>query len=193
MESLTAHLVEDVLPEVAVRQWTLSLPFDLRRLLASQPELLSAVHRIFLEVIFGWLRRRAALEGVADGRCGAVSFIQRFNQSLGIDVHFHVVALDGVYSPSFSEERPTFHEVAAPTAEQVQALACEVAKRTRRLLQRRGLVDERGEPVAAVSQEPTPKGAAARRIWRSSLPPRRRTRSRQAVSIPGPRSSPSAP
>ena len=143
------------LAEVAVRQWTLSLPFDLRRLLACQPLLLSAVHRIFIEAVFGCLRRRAALEGVADGRCGAVSFIQRFNQSLGIDVHFHVVALDGLYSPPLGEEPPTFHEVAAPSAEEVHALACEVARRTHRLLQRRGFLDDQGEPAAVVSQEPT--------------------------------------
>jgi ribosomal protein S27E len=155
MESLTAHLVEDVLPEVSVRQWTLSLPFDLRRLLACRPELLSAVHTIFIETVFGWLRGSANVQGVADGRCGAVSFIQRFNQSLGADVHFHLVALDGVYSAPADEERPTFHEVAEPRAQEVHALAGEVAARTRRLLHRRGLLNDDGEPAAPASQEPT--------------------------------------
>jgi hypothetical protein len=53
------------------------------------------------------------------------------------------------------------HEVPAPSAEQVHALACEVAKRTRRLRQRRGLVDEQGEPVAAVSARQLVIGAAS--------------------------------
>lgn len=52
MESLSAHLVDRVLPDVALRQWTLSLPFPLRPMLAADASLLGAVHRLFVACVF---------------------------------------------------------------------------------------------------------------------------------------------
>jgi hypothetical protein len=64
-----AHLVDRVIPEVPVRQWVLSLPFDLRFLLAQDRSLLSPFLRIFIDVIFTRYRRGA---DDADAQCGAV-------------------------------------------------------------------------------------------------------------------------
>jgi hypothetical protein len=46
MVETTAHLVENVIPRVAVRQWVLSFPIPLRLLLAAQPHLLTPVLRV---------------------------------------------------------------------------------------------------------------------------------------------------
>jgi uncharacterized protein (DUF983 family) len=46
-----ADLVECVLPAVPLRQWVLSVPYSLRLPLAADPVLLTAVSRIFFEVI----------------------------------------------------------------------------------------------------------------------------------------------
>ena len=50
MAQTAAHLVEQVIPHVPVRQWVLSLPIPLRMLLAAQPHLvtpvLQVVHRL---------------------------------------------------------------------------------------------------------------------------------------------------
>ena len=78
MTELAGHLVDRVLPEVPVRQWVLSLPWSLRYLLAFDAALCRDVLAVFIRVVFGWLRRRAAGQGVADGQCGAVTVIQRF-------------------------------------------------------------------------------------------------------------------
>ena len=51
-----ARLVDHVLPDVRLRQWVLSVPFELRLVLAKKPEALSAVGRIFIEEIFRWQR-----------------------------------------------------------------------------------------------------------------------------------------
>ncbi len=56
-----AHLTERVLPDVPVRQWVLSVPFELRLLLAREPAALSAVGRIFVREILRWQRAQAAL------------------------------------------------------------------------------------------------------------------------------------
>jgi Transposase zinc-binding domain len=46
-----AHLVDHVLPDVPVRQWVLTVPSEVRRLLALRPEALTAQNRIFVEEI----------------------------------------------------------------------------------------------------------------------------------------------
>jgi hypothetical protein len=51
MANAAAHLVDRVLPNVPVRQWVLSLPFELRRLVAFDAKVLSAVSRIFSSAV----------------------------------------------------------------------------------------------------------------------------------------------
>jgi hypothetical protein len=48
--------------------------------------------------VLGFLRGRARDEGVADGRGGAVAVIQRFGSALNLNVHTHVLGLDGVFA-----------------------------------------------------------------------------------------------
>jgi len=43
MAETAAHLVEQVIPHVPVRQWVVSFPIPLRHLFATQPQLLSPV------------------------------------------------------------------------------------------------------------------------------------------------------
>ena len=45
-----------VLPEVPVRQWVCTLPFELRYLCAYDPEACSAIRRIYMRSVFRWLR-----------------------------------------------------------------------------------------------------------------------------------------
>ena len=97
MADTAAQLVERVLPQVPVRQWVLSLPFDLRYRLAYDAALTSAVLDLFVRTVFASLRRRARRQRVVvRGQCGAVTFVQRFGDALNLNVHFHSLVLDGV-------------------------------------------------------------------------------------------------
>src|SRR5262249_37269851 len=49
-----AHLVDHVLPDVPVRQWVLTAPFEVRRVLALRPDALTGAGRIFMEEIARW-------------------------------------------------------------------------------------------------------------------------------------------
>ena len=89
-----AHLVDHVLPDVPVRQWVLTAPNEVRRVLALRPDALTAQGRIFVEEIARWQKHAAS----ADGETGAVTFVQRFNSTLGCFVHFHVLMPGGVFS-----------------------------------------------------------------------------------------------
>lgn len=73
-----ANLVDRVLPDVPIRQWVLSVPFELRGLIAARADALTAVSRIFIETVFARLRERAEMIGIAAPRCGAVTHVQRF-------------------------------------------------------------------------------------------------------------------
>jgi hypothetical protein len=46
MDETAAHLGDHILPHLPARQWVLSLPIPLRRLLAAQPKLLTRVLQV---------------------------------------------------------------------------------------------------------------------------------------------------
>jgi hypothetical protein len=83
MADTAAHLVDQVLQEVPIRQWVLSLPFALRYRLAYDSGLARDVLQIFIRTVFSSLRRRAKKQsGIRKARCGGVTFVQRFGGAL---------------------------------------------------------------------------------------------------------------
>ena len=74
--------------------------------LAFDVGLTRAVLRVFLRTAFGWQRRRAAERGVPGARGGAVTAIQRFGGAANLNVHFHSLVFDGVYTRPTPAARP---------------------------------------------------------------------------------------
>ncbi len=134
------------LPAVPVRQWGLSLPFDLRRLAAFKADVLSALVRIFIEAVFTRYRACGIVSGEA--HCGAVTFVQRFGSSLNLNVHFHVVVLDGLYTRD-PQGRLGFHPAPAPDRRELEAMVARAHGRAIAWLSRHGHLQ------AALSTEPT--------------------------------------
>lgn len=77
MADTAAHMVDEVLPDVPIRQWVISFPYRIRYVLAYDPKLCCAVRRIFVRCVQGLIERRAGEQGVASPRTGAVVFAQR--------------------------------------------------------------------------------------------------------------------
>src|SRR5476649_2191094 len=96
MTESSALLVDTVLPHEPMRQWVLSVPYPLRLVLASQPYDMSKVLRIVYRAISTYLIKKAGLTKKT-ARTGAVTLIQRFGGALNLNVHFHILFLDGVY------------------------------------------------------------------------------------------------
>jgi hypothetical protein len=139
MADTAAHLVDQVLPEVPMRQWVLSLPFALRYRLAYDAALTSAVLGVFVRAVLAALRRRARkLWSVPRGQCGAITFVQRFGDALNLNVHFHSLLLDGVYAPGPGGDL-RFHPLPPPEGAEVARVVTQVARRIAQLLERRGL------------------------------------------------------
>ena len=135
MAQTAAHLVDQVLPDVPVRQWVLSLPIPLRYLLAAHPKLLSPALEIVQRVITGYLVKKSALPR-SEIHTGAVTLIQRFGSAANLNIHFHSLVLDGVYR--IENGQPLFHPVAPPTTAELARLLERIVQRVLALLTRRG-------------------------------------------------------
>jgi hypothetical protein len=134
------NLVENVLPEVPLRQFVLTVPFPLRFPLAFNGKLLGQVLRIFTDTVAGWYRRRHIDRGLSDGEPGAATVIQRANSDLRLNPHFHSLFLDGVYSPDGDGKGHMFHSAPAPSQQEIETLVCRASKRILRFLQHRGII-----------------------------------------------------
>jgi hypothetical protein len=153
MTERAAHLIDHVLPRVPVRQWVLSLPFELRYRLAWDHKLCRAVLAVYTRALFGFYRKRARALGYRDGRTGTVTVIQRFGGALNLNVHFHTLAVDGVFVRE-PDGSLSFAAAKAPTDGEVEALLGVIRKRVLRLLVRRGLLCE--EPSESLDEPEAP-------------------------------------
>jgi hypothetical protein len=142
MADTAAHLVDNVIPHVPVRQWVLSLPYEIRYRMSYDKRLISDVLAVFLRVIQGWYRRKAKALGFANVQGGSVSFVQKFGSSLNATPHYHSLLLDGGYAISDDSKEPFFVATPPPTDEDVKQVAETVAARAIRLLERRGVIGE---------------------------------------------------
>ena len=83
MWDATCHLCDHVLPDTAMRQWVLTAPYEVRRVMALRPDALTACHRLFVTEIARWQKASSALAGA---QTGTVTFVQRFHSALGSGV-----------------------------------------------------------------------------------------------------------
>jgi ribosomal protein S27E len=135
MAGTAAHLVENVLPAVPYRQWVLSLPRQVRFLLARDGDLLSQVLGVFLHKVFAWQRRRARTYGIADPHGGAVTFVQRFGSLLNLNCHAHALLPDGVFAAD-PDGVVRFCPLPPPWDDDVARLLDQIARAIHRLVER---------------------------------------------------------
>ncbi len=157
MTERAAHLVDEVLPQVPVRQWVLTVPYRLRYQMAWDHALSRAVLGVYARVVLDLYARGARERGSRDGRTGMVTVIQRAASGLNLNVHFHMLVLDGVFSeaPGGALE---FHPAPAPRDDEVAEVLATVRHRVQRQLVRRGL--EPGDEAAGADERDV-AGAAA--------------------------------
>jgi hypothetical protein len=144
MVDLAAQLVDRVFPrDVPVRQWVLSVPWELRILVARDPKVLSHLLRVFHDEVEKSYLARVRTELPGKRRAAAVSFIQRFSGSLGVNVHDHSVWLDGVYVLPPGDAPPTFVAAIPPTHAEIEHVATRVCERMFRWLRRTKRIEHR--------------------------------------------------
>jgi hypothetical protein len=142
MAERAAHLVDRVLPHVATRQWVLTVPWTRRWLLARRSDLADGVLRVALRTIGQWYRQTTGRTG---GKSGSVTSIQRFGSALNLNLHFHVIHLDGVFDRG-ADDALRFFE-ATPTTDDIEALVVEVGLACERWLGKQGFAGEAEDNV----------------------------------------------
>jgi hypothetical protein len=121
-----------------MRQWVLSAPYPLRYLFASQPKIMGKVLGIVYRTLSTHLIHKADYKKY-QAHTGAVTLIQRFGGALNLNIHFHMLLLDGVYVDQ--DRKPgRFAWVKVPSTAELSQLTHTIAYRTGRFLERQGLL-----------------------------------------------------
>lgn len=157
MSDIAAHLVDEVLPKVPIRQWVCSLPWRLRYAMGYNRELCADVLAAFIGALRRSLRRRAkrelGLRSVEDAQIGAITFVQRGDSSLRLNVHFHTLALDGVYVRDATGVL-RFHALPNPSPEHVSDVARWTHEQLVRVCERHGRsLDELDDATDELAQD----------------------------------------
>jgi Putative transposase/Transposase zinc-binding domain len=140
MTESSALLVDTVLPHQPMRQWVLSVPFPLRFLFASQPHVMSKVLGIVTRTIATYLIKKAGYSKTT-ARTGAVTLIQRFGSALNLNIHFHMLFLDGVYIDDASDKKyQRFVSVTLHRVIDIANLTHKISLRIARYLERAGFI-----------------------------------------------------
>lgn len=142
MAETAAKLSDNVIPKVAVRQWVLSLPIPMRYWLASNPRLVTSVLEILMRALSSFYKNRAKFSGIKNSETGAITFVQRFGSALNLNVHFHILFLDGVYHRPSGSESPSWARLQPPEAEEIKMLVEKLSLRISRHLKRKGYLKE---------------------------------------------------
>ena len=161
MADSAALLVDEILPHQPMRQWVISVPFPLRFLFASNPKAMTGVLGIVYRAISTHLTHKAGLTKPT-AQTGAVTLIQHFGSALNLNIHFHMIFLDGVYTGGHNGIPICFRPVKVPNRAELTRLTHTIAQRVGRYLERQGLMERDAgnifltqEAVGASDEDPT--------------------------------------
>ncbi len=91
---------------------------------------------------------------------GAVTLIQRFGSALNLNVHFHMLFLDGVYTKT-KHGRTRFQRTNGPEQQELIELVHTISQRVAGFLEREGILerdeDDCMDAGGRAKQEPEPK------------------------------------
>lgn len=153
MAETAAHLVDHVIPEVPVRQWVLSVPIPMRYWLSSNPKLITQVLKKIIRVIDRYYKNKAKALDIKNQRTGAMTFLQRFGSALNLNLHFHILYLDGVYEEQNGQM--IFHRIFPPQKQDMAELVKLIHKKLTRFFVNKGylkedhsLSDEASDPLS---------------------------------------------
>ena len=146
MSERAINLTDGVIPFVPTRHWVLSVPFELRYWMAADDDLLKKVNGIFCAEINNYLRKKARKLGVKGGETGIVSFLQRAGGALNLNLHYHLLVLDGLYTTG-EDGSPIFTRVPGIENDELACIVRGVSRRVIKYLRKTRRLSEYGEAV----------------------------------------------
>lgn len=146
----SGHALEELLPDVAYRQWVFVLPKRLRAVVHREPALIGEIEAIFARTLGEHLRRRSgAPKGYVPAQLHAV---QRFGSSVNLHVHVHAAVSDGVFGRENGGLR--FYPAPAPGVRDIERLLKLLSVRVLRRMLRLGALP-RGAVVEILNRPHT--------------------------------------
>jgi len=140
-----AHLIDNVLPHTAYRQWVTTFPHSLRFWMAASRQLTNRVHQLVTAMITRYYVNAAEELGIKDPQAGGVTFVQRFGSALNLNVHMHTIVMDGVFS--VSGPTPVFFQLRGPSDEEVADIVAAVAHNVIEALRKGDYLPEEGVDI----------------------------------------------
>lgn len=134
MADTARHLIEEVLPEIPMRQWVLSMPYAFRFKLGIDPEFLRKALAIFHRTINRYYINKAKILNLKNPKVGAITVVQRFGGALNLNVHFHTLYTDGVFHENTNAEE-VFREI-IPNHEDITKITKILKQRLIRLMEK---------------------------------------------------------
>ncbi len=95
-------------------------------LAAQKPAVIRGVLAIAIQEISAWYRADLARRGHRRGQTGAVTVVQRFGSALQLNVHFHIIVLEGCYVEA-ADGQVQFHSSHKPSTADVENLVASIA------------------------------------------------------------------
>jgi hypothetical protein len=157
MAQTAAHLIECVIPWAPTRQWVVSVPIPLRYWMSSSRDLMAQVHTTIRTTIAQFYVNQAVKRGVERHKMqpGSVSFIQRFGSSINLNLHFHVVFLEGIYlDRTEAGLKPRFVKGEPPSDADIAKVLQKVSHRVIRKLRRLGYLEAGMDIPVATGYDP---------------------------------------
>ncbi|HYX33993.1 MAG TPA: transposase zinc-binding domain-containing protein [Oligoflexus sp.] len=146
MSERSIHLADNVIPFVPTRHWVLSVPFELRYWMASDDKLLKRVNKILCDEVNNYLRKKARKLGIEGGETGIVSYLQRAGSALNLNLHFHLLVLDGIYTVDDGGD-PIFHRIPGIHEQEIARVVDGVSRRVIKCLRKSEKLSLEGEEV----------------------------------------------
>src|SRR5215467_6548055 len=118
--------------------------------------LLAPTLQVIHGVIATFLIKQSGLKP-RQANMGAVTLIQRFGSAANLNIHLHCLVLDGVYLNC--DGAAIFHEAAAPSTDELEAVLLKIITRTMHQLTRLGLSPPTWTKSSKVRSLPTSRSS----------------------------------
>jgi hypothetical protein len=125
--------------------------------MAPSRELTARVHTIIRRTIGQYYVNQAVKRGAtrATVQSGSVTFLQRFGGSINLNLHYHVVFLEGVFVDRAAQGfKPRFLPATPPTDADIATVLQKISRRVIRHLRKLGYLEAGTEDVVPTGYDP---------------------------------------
>ena len=156
MAETSAHLSDNVFPPATlIRQWVISIPVPLRFMCARNSTLQSKILRLTNSVIAKSIKTSVPNQNQKNIKLqtGAVTLIQRFGGHVNLNIHFHMLHVQGAWEINDEKTSATFYAAQNPTQSPLLEVIRKIAAGTIKILKRMNLLEQNNDGFDVVASK----------------------------------------